>query len=86
MVFLVLDRAPESHDEDIVAPAAPAIHADPNALIAQQAGERGTGKLRRLVGVEDLGPAVPVTWLRTACTAPRQICAPHPLSRADIAS
>jgi len=66
MVFLVLDRAPEAHDEDIVAPAGPAIHADLNALAALQAGERGAGKLRPLVGVEDLGPAVPVTWLQTA--------------------
>src|ERR1039458_970749 len=52
--FFVLDGAPESFDEDVVAPAALPVHADRNALVLEQAGEGGAGKLRALIGVEDL--------------------------------
>src|SRR3990172_150048 len=56
--LLVLEGAPEPLDEDVVAPAAPAVHADPDAVLEQEPGERRAGKLRALVGVEDLGPAM----------------------------
>ena len=51
---LVLQGAPESLDEDIVHPPAPAIHADADLGIAQQAGEGLRRKLAALIGIEDL--------------------------------
>src|ERR1035437_9380048 len=44
--LLVLEGAPEALDEDVVAPAAATIHADADAVVEQQTGERRTGKLR----------------------------------------
>src|SRR3954453_580677 len=57
--LLVLDRSPEPLDEDVVAPGALAIHADGDAGLEEHVGEVGAGELRALVGVEDLGPAMP---------------------------
>src|SRR6185312_14649660 len=57
--LLVLDRSPEPFDEDVVPPRASAIHADGDAGLEQHAGEVVAGELRALVGVEDLGPAMP---------------------------
>lgn len=56
--FLVLDRLPETFNEDVVPPAPLAIHADLNAVLLKQADEGGTGKLAALVGVHDLRPTV----------------------------
>src|SRR6185295_14071387 len=67
--LLVLDRSPEPFDEDVVPPRASAIHADGDPGLEQHAGEGVAGELvagelvagelRALVGVEDLGPAMP---------------------------
>src|SRR5512132_2611270 len=54
---LVLQRAPQPFDEDVVDPAAAAVHRNPDPGRHQCAGEGGTGELAALVGVEDLGPA-----------------------------
>jgi hypothetical protein len=56
--LLVLDRTPEPHDEDVVAPGPSAIHADGYLVVGQQPRERGAGELAPLVGIEDLRPAV----------------------------
>ena len=56
---LVLQRAPEAFDEDVVHPAAAAVHRDADAGFDQHAREGRSGELAALVGVEDLGPAVP---------------------------
>src|SRR3954454_19014598 len=52
--FFIFDRSPESLHEHIVAPSAPAIHADSDGVVDQLAGECGTGELAALIGVEDL--------------------------------
>src|SRR5271169_2543722 len=56
--LLVLDAAPQALDEHVVAPGALAVHADRNAVAGERAGERRTGELRALVGVEDVRLAV----------------------------
>ena len=56
--MLVLHRAPEALDKDVVHLSSFAIHADLNAVCLQDAGEVPAGELRALVGVEDLRPAV----------------------------
>ena len=58
--LLVLDRLPQPLDKHVVAPAAFAIHADADAARLERAGERQTGELAALVGVEDLGLAVAI--------------------------
>jgi hypothetical protein len=57
--LLVLDRFSEALDEDVVPPAALAIHADLNAVLLKQANEGGTGELAALVCVHDFRSAVP---------------------------
>src|ERR1700676_4519608 len=62
--LFVFDRAPEPLDEHVVAPCAFAIHADRDGVSEQQAsellaGELLAGELAALVGVENLGLAVP---------------------------
>src|SRR3974390_1176870 len=57
--LLILYRSPEPLDEDVVAPGALAVHADLDAVVGQQTGEGGAGELAALIGVEDLGLAVP---------------------------
>ena len=52
--ILMLERAPQSLDEHIVHPTAPAVHRDANAGCRQHAGEGCAGELATLVGVEDL--------------------------------
>ncbi len=52
--LLVLDRSPDAFDEDVVAPAAPSVQADPDAFPLQSSGEGLAGELRSLVGVEYL--------------------------------
>ncbi len=51
--FLVLDRSPESFDEDIVEYAATAVHADSDAGIFKGGCEVRARELRPLVGVEN---------------------------------
>ena len=43
--LLVFDRAPEPLNEDVVAPRAPAIHADRDGVVEEQAGEVDAGEL-----------------------------------------
>jgi hypothetical protein len=54
---LVLERAPQTFDEDVVERAAAAIHADRDAALLERRQEIGRGKLRALIGVPDLGLA-----------------------------
>src|ERR1019366_834493 len=56
--MLILDRLPEPLDENIVAPASFAIHADGDACLLEPPGEGFTGELTALIRVEDLGLAV----------------------------
>ena len=56
--MLVLHRAPEPFDKDVVHPPSFAIHADLDLVGLQDAGELLAGELTPLIGVEDLRPAV----------------------------
>ena len=51
---LVFDAAPEPFHEDVVMVAALSVHADPDAMIFENACEGLTGELDTLIGVEDL--------------------------------
>ena len=51
--LLALQRPPQPFDEDVVQPAAAAVHGDPDVGIGEAAGEGGAGELRTLVGIED---------------------------------
>ena len=51
---LVFERTPQPLDEDIVGPAALAIHTDLDTLFFEPSGEGFTGELTSLIGVEDL--------------------------------
>ena len=54
---LVLERAPQSLNEDVVhAPAAP-VHGDRDPGLLEATGDLEAGELAALVGVEDLRPA-----------------------------
>src|SRR3982074_1700389 len=57
--LLVFETAPQPLDKDIVRVAALAIHADRDRVVLQGAGEVVAGELAALVGIEDLGPAIP---------------------------
>ena len=51
--MLILDRAPEPLDKNIVqCPPAP-VHTDFDAFVQQRLGKAGRSELRTLVGVED---------------------------------
>src|SRR3954453_2672016 len=52
--LLVLHRAPEPLNKDVVPPGATAIHADADRLVLQHPREGRAGELAALVGVEDL--------------------------------
>src|SRR5215216_3886867 len=70
MDLLVFDRTPEPLDEHVVAPCPLAVHADRNGVVEEQAGEVLAGELAALVGVENLGLAVPRERpLLAICTA-----------------
>src|SRR5215204_1134958 len=56
--LLVFDAAPQPLDEHVVPPSALAIHADRNAVAAEDASEGLAGELRALIRVEDVGRAV----------------------------
>ena len=51
---LIFDAAPEPFHEDVVMVAALSVHADPDAMIFENACEGITGELDTLIGVEDL--------------------------------
>ena len=55
---LILERAPEAFDEDVVHAPAPAVHGDRDTRVFEDTGEAEAGELAALVGVEDLRPAV----------------------------
>src|SRR5215217_8804526 len=55
----LVDIAAEPLDEDVVSPGALAVHADGDTSFEQHAGEVVAGELRALIGVEDLGLAMP---------------------------
>ena len=46
--LLILDGSPQPFDEHVVAPCAPAVHADGDGIVGQQAGERRAGELAAL--------------------------------------
>lgn len=52
--LLVCHRFPDALDEDVVAPGALAVHADPDARADQQGGEVAAGELRALIRIEDI--------------------------------
>src|SRR5450759_1474642 len=52
--FLILDALPQPFDEDVIAPAALAIHADLDAMLFEEADESGTGELAALVRIHNL--------------------------------
>jgi hypothetical protein len=56
--FFVLERLPESLDEDVVALGDFAVHADPDVVTLEHVDEVGGGELASLIGVEDLRRAV----------------------------
>src|SRR5664280_569357 len=56
--LLIFDAAPQPFDEHIVPPSPFAVHADGDAVLGEHAGEGRAGKLRALIGVEDVRPAV----------------------------
>src|ERR1700737_82619 len=53
--LLVLERAPEPLDEDVVDAASLAVHADLNTTTQQDLCKRICSELRALIRVEDLG-------------------------------
>ena len=57
---LVFERAPQPLDEDVVHAPAPAVHRDADAGRLQAAGEGEAGELAALIGIEDLGRAIPL--------------------------
>src|SRR6266542_2886660 len=56
--LLVFDAAPEALEEHVVAPRAPAVHADRNLVLDQDVGEGVTRELAALVRVEDFRSAM----------------------------
>ena len=56
--LLVFDALPDALDKNVVAPGSFAIHADPDAVGDQQAGEGRAGELAALIGIEDLRLAI----------------------------
>ncbi len=58
--LLVFDRAPQPFNKDIVPPRSLAIHADGDFSILQDLCESDGGKLRALIGVEDVRLTVSV--------------------------
>ena len=52
--LLILERPPESLDQDVVVAALPAGPADSDSLLLQPADELGRRELAALIGMEDL--------------------------------
>ncbi len=57
--LLVFDRSPESLDQDVVAPASLAVHVYGDLVRLQHLDELQAGELAALIGIDDLGFAVP---------------------------
>ncbi len=57
--LFVFDGPPQPLDEDVVAPCALAVHGDGDFGVLQHLDEVDGGELAALVGVEDVGLAVP---------------------------
>ena len=55
---LVLERAPEAFDEDVIHPSAFAVHRDLHPSVFEHLGEILAGELAALIRVEDLRAAV----------------------------
>src|SRR4051794_13877544 len=51
--LLVLHRAPDPLDKNVVAPCILAVHANRDAVPDEDAGEAGTGELAALIGVDE---------------------------------
>jgi hypothetical protein len=60
--FLVLHAFPQPLDEDVVAQATLAVHADLDAVFLEQPGEFQAGELAALVSVEDLRGSRGAQW------------------------
>src|SRR5260370_13657021 len=56
--LLIFYAAPQSFDEHIVPPSPFAVHANGDVVLGEHAGEGRAGKLRALLGVEHVRPAV----------------------------
>ena len=57
--ILVLHRAPQTFNHDIVECPAYAVHADRDTMVRQDVRERLRCKLTALVGVKDRGSSIP---------------------------
>lgn len=57
--LLIFDDPPVTPDEGVVVPGPFAVHADPDLTICQNFDDVGGGELAVLIGVEDVGLAVP---------------------------
>src|SRR5664280_3034512 len=57
--LLIFDAAPQPFDEDVVDPAALAVHTDRDAGVLQDLDPLVARELRSLIGVEDLRPSKP---------------------------
>ena len=51
--LFILHGFPQAFDEDVIAPAAFAIHADLDVVLLKHADERRAGELAALIGVHD---------------------------------
>jgi hypothetical protein len=60
---LVLERAPQPLDENVVECAAAAIHADEDPALLQRSQKIGGGELRALIGVPDLHRVITASHL-----------------------
>src|SRR5271154_4697211 len=56
--LFMFHRPSKALDKNVVAPGAAAIHAHGDRVLQQQPGERRTGELASLIGIENFGPSV----------------------------
>src|ERR1700722_681412 len=68
--MLIFDASPKTLYKNIVDSPAFAIHADPNLVGLQQAGELGTRELTTLIGIEDLRGAIALNSILGHLSAP----------------
>lgn len=71
--LFILDRPADPLDENVVAPAAFAIHADGDALFFELPGEGFAGELRALIGVEDFRAFIPAEGFFEGLDAERNV-------------
>jgi hypothetical protein len=55
---IVFDGPPQPFNEDVVLASAATVHADVDAVVFENLGETGAGKLGALIGVEDVRLAI----------------------------